>query len=61
MLLRTDTLDPWTGRRTPWRELRAAAIAGLRIEPPFITPDGRTYVYAYALNFSDLFVLTGLY
>jgi hypothetical protein len=58
--VRIDTLNPWTGKRTLWRELRAPAIVGLRTVSPFITPDGRTYVYGYAFGSSDLFVMTGI-
>jgi eukaryotic-like serine/threonine-protein kinase len=59
-LLRIDKLNPVTGTRNLWRELRAPAIVGVRPSPPFITPDGRTYAYGYSLGFSDLFVATGV-
>ena len=59
-LLRIDKLNPFTGRRTLWRELRAPAIVGVRPALPFITPDGRTYAYGYGLGFSDLYLMTGV-
>jgi len=59
-LLRIDKLNPVTGKRSLWRELRAPAIAGVGPAPPFITPDGRTYAYGYNLGLSDLYVMTGV-
>jgi hypothetical protein len=59
-LARIDKLNPFTGARTRWRELRAPAIVGVRPAAPIITPDGRTYAYGYGLGFSDLYVLTGV-
>jgi hypothetical protein len=58
--LRLDKLNPWTGARSVWKEMRAPGMVGVRLSPPVITPDGRSYVYGYGLNFSDLFVLTGV-
>jgi len=58
--LRIDKLNPLTGARTRWRELRAPAIVGVRPVLPFITPDGKTYAYGYGLGFSDLYVMTGV-
>ncbi len=60
-LRRIDKLNPFTGKRTIWRELRAPAIVGVRPGQPFITPDGRTYAYGYGLGFSDLYVMTGVH
>jgi Tol biopolymer transport system component len=59
-LLRIDKLNPFTGVRTRWRELRVPAIVGVRPALPFITPDGKTYAYGYGLGFSDLYVMTGV-
>ena len=59
-LLRIDKLNPFTGKRALWRELRAPAIVGVGPALPFITPDGRTYAYGYNLGFSDLYVMTGV-
>jgi hypothetical protein len=59
-LARIDKLNPFTGKRTLWRELRAPAIVGVRPALPFITPDGRTYAYGYSLVFSDLYVMSGV-
>jgi Tol biopolymer transport system component len=58
--LRVDKLNPFTGKRTLWRELSVPAIVGVRPSQPFITPDGRTYAYGYGLGFSNLFLLTGI-
>ena len=51
-----------TGRRTLWRELSPSDPAGLidAAEDLRITPDGRTYVYKYYRNLSDLFLVSGL-
>ena len=59
-LLRIDKLNPFTGKRALWRELRAPAIVGVTPALPFIAPDGRTYAYGYNIGFSDLYVLTGV-
>ena len=58
--VRIDKLNPWTGNRVPWKELRAPGMVGVRLAMPIITPDGRSYVYGYTLAFSDLFVMTGV-
>jgi hypothetical protein len=58
--LRIDKVNPFTGARVLWKEMRAPGMVGVRLSPPVITPDGRSYVYGYALGFSDLFVLTGV-
>ncbi len=59
-VLRIDKLNPFTGKRTLWRELRAPGIVGVRPALPFITPDGRTYAFGYGIGFSDLYVMTGV-
>ena len=60
ILRRIDKLNPFTGQRALWRELRAPAIVGVTPQLPFITPDGRMYAYGYNLDFSDLYVMTGV-
>jgi eukaryotic-like serine/threonine-protein kinase len=57
---RIDKLNPWTGTRTLWKQMRAPGMVGVRLSPPVITPDGRSYVYGYSLGFTDLFVLSGV-
>ena len=59
-VLRLDRLDPRTGRRTTFREAAAPAIVGIRVSPPFITPDGSAYTYGYSLSSSDMYVVGGL-
>jgi hypothetical protein len=58
--VRIDKLNPWTGKRVAWKELRAPGMVGVRVRLPNITPDGRSYVFGYSLGFSDLFVMTGV-
>jgi Tol biopolymer transport system component len=50
-----------TGRKELLRELSPADPAGVAsIETILLTPDGRTYVYAYTHNLSDLYIVDGL-
>jgi WD40 repeat protein len=55
--LKIETVDPHSGRRTLWREIRSPAIEGLRITRPVITPDGTSWAYGYAETSSNLFLL----
>jgi serine/threonine protein kinase len=59
-LTRVDVLNPNTGKRESWRELRVPPITGLTAASPFVTPDGRTYAYRYRLQSWDLNVVTGV-
>jgi Tol biopolymer transport system component len=58
--MRIDKLNPWTGERTPWRQMPAPPITGMRIAAPFITPDGSVFTYGYNLSSSDLYVVSGV-
>ncbi|MCM3875675.1 MAG: protein kinase [Thermoanaerobaculia bacterium] len=50
-----------TRRRELFRELAPADVAGVTsIEQIFLTPDGRTLVYGYYHNLSDLYTVSGL-
>jgi Tol biopolymer transport system component len=54
-------IDLATGKRTVWMELRPADPAGVdSIGGGAITPDEKSYVYAYARTLSDLYVVEGL-
>jgi eukaryotic-like serine/threonine-protein kinase len=58
--VRIDRLNPWTGERTAFRQMPVPAITGMRISPPFITPDGSVLTYGYSLSSSDLYVVAGV-
>ncbi len=54
-------LDIATGRKELWRELMPFDAAGVRsISPPLVTPDGKSYAYAYIRTLSDLYLVEGL-
>jgi Tol biopolymer transport system component len=54
-------LDVATGRKEFWRELMPFDAAGVRsISPPLVTPDGKSYAYAYIRTLSDLYLVEGL-
>jgi len=54
-------LDLATGRKELWRELMPFDAAGVRaISPPLVTPDGKSYAYAYVRTLSDLYLVEGL-
>lgn len=57
---RIDIVNPLTGARKSWRELHPPRMAGVRPTAPLIMPDGRLYAYGFGLNFSDLFVVSGV-
>ena len=49
------------GTRTLWRSLAPADPAGVRqIGPILMTPDGKSYIYGYHRNLSDLYLVEGL-
>ncbi|HEY3124506.1 MAG TPA: hypothetical protein VGK70_10665, partial [Thermoanaerobaculia bacterium] len=53
--------DVATGRKEFWRELMPFDAAGVRsISPPLVTPDGKSYAYAYIRTLSDLYLVEGL-
>ncbi|MGA8144717.1 MAG: protein kinase [Candidatus Acidiferrales bacterium] len=54
-------VDLATGKRTEWKQLAPADAAGVdAIGGIGITPDGKSYVYAYPRTLSDLYVVEGL-
>jgi serine/threonine protein kinase len=56
-----DRLEIATGKREPWRQIRAADPVGLRGRMPIlISPDGGSYVYGFERSLSDLFLVEGL-
>jgi Tol biopolymer transport system component len=58
---RIALLDLTTGRKQPWKVLSPADPAGVHfISHPYVTPDGRAYVYNYYRLLSDLFLVEGL-
>jgi len=54
-------LDLASGQRERWLEFMPADPAGVSlINPAFVTPDGRHYVYSFRRVLSDLYVAEGL-
>ncbi len=54
-------LDVATGRRRLWKELTVPEPAGTDgIEQVLLTPDGKSYIYWYARNLADLYLVEGL-
>lgn len=50
----------YTGRREIWKELEPADPAGVTYVRPYLTRDGRAYVYTCYRYLSDLYLVTGL-
>jgi Tol biopolymer transport system component/tRNA A-37 threonylcarbamoyl transferase component Bud32 len=54
-------LEVATGRRTLWKALQPSDPAAVTaIGPVLLTPDGKTYVYGYNRELSQLFLVDGL-
>jgi hypothetical protein len=50
-----------TGQRRLWKELGSPKPAGaIGIQEILLTPDGKSYVYRYARNLTDLYQVEGL-
>ena len=50
-----------SGRREPWKEFSLPDPTGVSgISCSAITPDGKTFVYSYSQQFSDLYIVDGL-
>jgi hypothetical protein len=50
-----------TGRQEAWKELLPADANGVvLVEPMYVTPDGRAYVYAVLRVLSTLYLAEGL-
>jgi dipeptidyl aminopeptidase/acylaminoacyl peptidase len=56
-----STVNPFTGEREPLRDIATPPVAGFRMADAVISADGRAYAYRYALEFDDLYTLTGLH
>ncbi len=54
-------LNPFTGTRTPFRDLYGIAISGVFPDAPMFTPDGATYGFDYRLRLADLYVVSGIH
>jgi hypothetical protein len=58
---RVHRLDPWTGRRELWKELRPVdPLAGGAIGRIVFSADGKTCVYTHHRFASELFLVEGL-
>ena len=54
-------IDLATGKRTVWKQIAPADSAGVdSAGGVLITPDAKSYVYAYQRTLSDLYVVEGL-
>ena len=53
--------DLATARETPWKDIVANDLAGLRLSQIYMTPDGRSYVHSYSRLLVDLYVAQGLH
>jgi hypothetical protein len=54
-------LDPWTGRRELWKEIRPVnPLAGGTIGRILFSADGKTCVYTHHRFSSELFLVEGL-
>jgi Tol biopolymer transport system component len=56
-----EKMNPHTGVRSPWHDITAPAMAGIRIDNFMITPDGMAYGYDYRLGLSDLYTVNGVF
>ncbi len=54
-----STLDPVSGKRSPWKTLRAGRPVE-QVMKPAITPDGRAYAYNYLVKTAELYVASGI-
>lgn len=59
--IRIQRLDLETGRKERWKELQPSDTTGVeRVFTVFLTPDGRSYVYSYQRDLSELYLVEGL-
>lgn len=59
--VKISQLDLETGRKTPWKEISPADLAGVAVLPiVLLSADGRAHAYTYSRNLSDLYVVDGL-
>jgi hypothetical protein len=54
-----SVLDPASGEKTPWKELRTARAVD-SLSNLVITPDGRAWAANFRVKLSDLYVASGL-
>jgi Tol biopolymer transport system component len=60
--LKIDRLNIQTGSRQPWKEIPPADPAGVLSANRYIpSSDGKSYVYSYHRQLSDLYLVTGLH
>jgi hypothetical protein len=52
--------DLGSGKETPWRDIIASDLAGMRLTQIYMTPSGRHYVHSYSRLLVDLYVAQGL-
>jgi serine/threonine protein kinase len=56
-----ERVDIATGKRTPWKTLAPADLAGVHgVTVVRMTPDARVCLYSYIRTFSDLYLVQGL-
>jgi eukaryotic-like serine/threonine-protein kinase len=56
-----ERVDLATGKRTPWKTLAPADLAGVHgVTVVRMTPDARVCLYSYLRTFSDLYLVRGL-
>jgi len=55
-------IDPGSGRRELWREIRPPDPTALMVvgQTFLVTPDGRSYAYSWHRALSDLYLVDGL-
>jgi serine/threonine protein kinase/WD40 repeat protein len=61
MAFHMNKLNPFTGTRTPFRDLYGPGISGVFPDPPIFTPDGASYGFDYRLRLSDLYIVSGVH
>ena len=53
--------DIASGKESPWREIVANDLAGMRLSQIYMTPSGQHYVHSYSRLLVDLYVAQGLH
>ena len=60
-VIHVSSINPFTGEHKRLRDLSSTAITGFTAGNMAITPDAKSYVYRYGLNFGDLATISGLH
>jgi hypothetical protein len=60
-IIHVSSINPFTGEHKRLRELSSTSITGFTAGNMAITPDAKSYVYRYALQFGDLATVSGLH